>query len=99
MSLTCKPACPASLVWIPDLEKTSGAWAGKSACGISGKRGDGLLHASVPVTLIGAKPSDSRAALPLPACHKGVYARLRRAMERSEFALLAQIPGEGASPR
>src|SRR5258706_16311005 len=27
-----------------------------------------------------------RTALPLPACHKGVYARLRRAMERSEFA-------------
>ncbi len=38
-------------------------------------------------------------ALPLPACHQGVYARLRRAMERSEFALFAQIPGEGASPR
>src|SRR5258705_13818932 len=31
------------------------------------------------------RPGD-RAALPLPACHKGVYARLRRAMERSEFA-------------
>jgi hypothetical protein len=37
MSLTCKQACPASLVWIRDLEKTSGAWAGKSACGIAFK--------------------------------------------------------------
>src|SRR5215831_12135669 len=31
-----------------------------------------------------------RASLPLPACHKGVYARLRRAMERSEFARLSR---------
>jgi hypothetical protein len=47
---------------------------------------------------MGAKLGDSRAALPLPACHQGVYARRSlslgppkagpdgRAMERSEFA-------------
>src|SRR5229473_4550774 len=50
----------------------------------------------VGATLIGANLSDGRAALPLPACHQGVYARLRRAMERSEFARSSRkIPGEG----
>src|SRR5713226_2336319 len=51
-----------------------------------------------------------RTALPLPACREGVYARLRRAMERSEFARFSrkfrvrgplhesELPGKAPSP-
>src|SRR5258708_16524714 len=53
MSLTCKQACPASLVWIRDLEKTCGAWAGKSACGISGDDvGATLVVAPLPADAV-----------------------------------------------
>ena len=49
----------------------------------------GLTRGSIPLLTLprmGAGLSRLARPLPLPACHQGVYARLRRALERSEFA-------------
>src|SRR5260370_23706184 len=62
--------------------------ARRSTSGRVAKRRGSPLAASAPCP-VRLRPRDYDAAagawgvlLPLPACHKGVYARLRRAMER-----------------
>src|SRR5215471_7720957 len=80
----CKsPALP------PSARRPATATPPSPACG--GRVGESEQDGRAPGGRAPPIGANIRAAaepsLPLPACHQGVYARLRRAMERSEFAL------------